>query len=95
MFAGRPVVGGGGRGVRFTVEDLYGISRKPKPPPGMGRTGRFWLNPSSRDRSPVLASPLLEGAPWLVERRRLEAFLRECCLSLADCAAERTAMPYR
>uniref|UniRef100_A0A3B3RSH6 Voltage-gated potassium channel subunit beta-1 n=1 Tax=Paramormyrops kingsleyae TaxID=1676925 RepID=A0A3B3RSH6_9TELE len=85
----------GSKSEKFTVEDLYGISRKPKPPPGMGRTGRSWLNPGSRDKSPVLASPLLEGVLWLMERRRLEAFLRECCLSLADCVAERTAMPYR
>uniref|UniRef100_A0A8C9W8M7 Potassium voltage-gated channel subfamily A regulatory beta subunit 3 n=1 Tax=Scleropages formosus TaxID=113540 RepID=A0A8C9W8M7_SCLFO len=106
MFAGRAAGGGaGGKGGKFTVEDLYGIGKKHKSAAtggggtAAGRTGSRGPGASRgtgrRDESEVLASQILEAAQRLVERRRLELFLRECQLSPSDCVADRTAMPYR
>ncbi|KAL4659952.1 voltage-gated potassium channel subunit beta-2-like isoform X1 [Arapaima gigas] len=106
MFASRAAGGGaGGKGGKFTVEDLYGISKKPKSAAtggsgvGGGRAGTRGPGVSKgtghRNDSEVLASQILEAAQRLVERRRLELFLRECQLSPSDSVADRTAMPYR
>uniref|UniRef100_A0A667X879 Voltage-gated potassium channel subunit beta-1 n=1 Tax=Myripristis murdjan TaxID=586833 RepID=A0A667X879_9TELE len=101
MFASRGAGGGGGKGGKFSVEDLYGISKKPKASSSSG-TAVAKPGPRSsksqqgqRSESEALASQILEAAHRLVERRRLELYLRECGLSLADCEAERTAMIYR
>ncbi|KAM4620040.1 voltage-gated potassium channel subunit beta-2 isoform 1-T1 [Polymixia lowei] len=97
MFAGR---GGGCKGGKFSVEDLYGISKKPKASSSSGSTvaktgSRVNKTQGQRTESEALASQILEAAHRLVERRRLELYLRECGLSLTDSEAERTAMVYR
>ena len=93
MFGGR----GGGKGGKFSVEDLYGISKKPKAAGvTVSKAGdRGGRSQAQRKESQDLASQILEAAHQLVERRRLELYLRECGLSLTDCEAERTAMVYR
>ncbi|KAJ3580562.1 hypothetical protein NHX12_034375 [Muraenolepis orangiensis] len=111
MFGGR---GGGGKGGKFSVEDLYGFSKKPKKvvssssssstEAATSSSGATPANAGARSQarghgqrreSEALASQILEAANKLVERRRLELYLRECCLSLADSEAERTTMTYR
>ncbi|XP_077403076.1 voltage-gated potassium channel subunit beta-2 isoform X4 [Vanacampus margaritifer] len=102
MFASRGGTGGG-KGGKYSVEDLYGISKKPKASSSSGSIaakaggarsgGKTGADPKSE--SEALASQILEAAHRLVERRRLELYLRECGLSLADCEAERSAMSYR
>lgn len=99
MFASRGA-SGGGKGGKYSVEDLYGISKKPKASASstsiVAKTGtRSSKTPEQKSESEALASQILEAAHRLVERRRLELFLRECGLSLAECEAERSAMPYR
>ncbi|XP_061595649.1 voltage-gated potassium channel subunit beta-2-like isoform X2 [Cololabis saira] len=98
MFASRGA--GGGKGGKYSVEDLYGISKKPKASSSSGsivtKAGpRSSRSPEPRSESEALASQILEAAHRLVERRRLELYLRECCLSLDQCEAERPAMTYR
>ncbi|XP_077361097.1 voltage-gated potassium channel subunit beta-2 isoform X2 [Festucalex cinctus] len=101
MFASRGGTGGG-KGGKYSVEDLYGISKKPKASSSSGsiaakaggaRSGK--TGPDQKTESEALASQILQAAHRLVERRRLELYLRECGLSLADCEAERSAMSYR
>ncbi|XP_077596741.1 voltage-gated potassium channel subunit beta-2 isoform X2 [Stigmatopora nigra] len=101
MFASRGGTGGG-KGGKYSVEDLYGISKKPKASSSSGsivakaggsRSSR--ASPDQKTDSEALASQILVAAHRLVERRRLELYLRECGLSLADCEAERSAMSYR
>ncbi|XP_061558834.1 voltage-gated potassium channel subunit beta-2 isoform X2 [Phycodurus eques] len=101
MFASRGGTGGG-KGGKYSVEDLYGISKKPKASSSSGsivakaggaRSSK--TSPDQKTESEALASHILEAARRLVERRRLELYLRECGLSLADCEAERSAMSYR
>lgn len=99
MFASRGG-SGGGKGGKYSVEDLYGISKKPKASTSSGsivaKAGtRSSKNSEQKTESEALASQILEAAHRLVERRRLELYLRECGLSLAECEAERSAMPYR
>uniref|UniRef100_A0A7N6FJ67 Voltage-gated potassium channel subunit beta-1 n=1 Tax=Anabas testudineus TaxID=64144 RepID=A0A7N6FJ67_ANATE len=99
MFASRGA-SGGGKGGKYSVEDLYGISKKPKASSSSGsivaKSGaRSSKTPEQRTESEALASQILEAAHRLVERRRLELYLRECGLSLAECEAERSAMTYR
>ncbi|KAM3869555.1 voltage-gated potassium channel subunit beta-2 isoform 1-T1 [Diretmus argenteus] len=98
MFAGRG--GGGCKGGKFSVEELYGISKKPKASSSSGgtvaKTGpRSSKGQGQRTESEALASQILEAAHRLVERRKLEFYLRECGLSLAECEAECAAMIYR
>ncbi|XP_033496886.1 voltage-gated potassium channel subunit beta-2 isoform X2 [Epinephelus lanceolatus] len=100
MFASRGGTGGGGKGGKYSVEDLYGISKKPKASSSSGsivaKSGaRSSKTSDQRTESEALASQILEAAHRLVERRRLELYLRECGLSLAECEAERSAMTYR
>ncbi|MEQ2187275.1 hypothetical protein GOODEAATRI_002999 [Goodea atripinnis] len=99
MFASRGA-SGGGKGGKYSVEDLYGISKKPKASTSSAsivtKSGtRSSKTPEQRSESEAIASQILEAAHRLVERRRLELYLRECGLSLAECEAERSAMPYR
>ncbi|CAL8237293.1 unnamed protein product, partial [Arctogadus glacialis] len=101
MFGGR----GGGKAGKFSVEDFYGMGKKPKAasssssssgPVVAKAVARSQVRSQGpRTESETLASQILEAAHKLLERRRLELYLRECCLSLADCEAERTAMIYR
>uniref|UniRef100_A0A3Q3XGB2 Voltage-gated potassium channel subunit beta-1 n=1 Tax=Mola mola TaxID=94237 RepID=A0A3Q3XGB2_MOLML len=91
---------GASKGGKYSVEDLYGISKKPKASSSSGsivaKSGsRSSKSPDQRTESEALASQILEAAHRLVERRRLELYLRECGLSLAECEAERSAMTYR
>lgn len=98
MFASRGGTGGGGKGGKYSVEDLYGISKKPKASSSSGSIvakARSSKSHEQRHESEALASQILEAAHRLVERRRLELYLRECGLSLAECEAERSAMVYR
>ncbi|XP_029028620.1 voltage-gated potassium channel subunit beta-2 isoform X2 [Betta splendens] len=103
MFASRGA-SGGGKGGKYSVEDLYGISKKPKASSSSGSIAakaaaaaqqRSSRAPEQRGGSEALASQILEAAHRLVERRRLELYLRECGLSLAECEAGRSAMTYR
>ncbi|XP_036846335.1 voltage-gated potassium channel subunit beta-2 isoform X3 [Oncorhynchus mykiss] len=94
MFAGGR--GGGGKGGKFSVEDLYGISKKPKSSSSAGGTTAKRGSRRAQQRSESeMATQILEAAHRLVEKRRLELYLRECAISLTDCEAERSAMIYR
>ncbi|XP_073717034.1 voltage-gated potassium channel subunit beta-2 isoform X3 [Misgurnus anguillicaudatus] len=95
MFGGR-----GGKGGKFSVEDLYGINKKPKASSGAG--GNFGnrgvvqgRGKAQKQETDALASQILEAAHRLVERRRLELYLREYGLSINDCQSEKQAMLYR
>ncbi|XP_077062833.1 voltage-gated potassium channel subunit beta-2 isoform X3 [Siphateles boraxobius] len=95
MFGGR-----GAKGGKFSVEDLYGISKKPKASSGAASSTGAKVNVQSRGKgqkgeTDALASQILEAAQRLIERRRLELYLRECGLSINDCQSERQAMLYR
>ncbi|XP_016096765.1 voltage-gated potassium channel subunit beta-2-like [Sinocyclocheilus grahami] len=95
MFGSRGVKGG-----KFSVEDLYRISKKPKassgPASSAGAKGAVrGRGKGQKGETDALASQILEAAHRLVERRRLELYLRECGLSINDCQSERQAMLYR
>ncbi|KAK2911348.1 hypothetical protein Q8A67_003481 [Cirrhinus molitorella] len=95
MFGSRAAKGG-----KFSVEDLYGISKKPKassgPASSAGTKGAVQgRGKGQKGETDALASQILEAAQRLVERRRLELYLRECGLSINDCQSERQAMLYR
>uniref|UniRef100_A0A3B4A0E2 Voltage-gated potassium channel subunit beta-1 n=1 Tax=Periophthalmus magnuspinnatus TaxID=409849 RepID=A0A3B4A0E2_9GOBI len=96
MFASRGG-SGGGKGGKYSVEDLYGISKKPKASSSSGSivAKARSTKPQENRHEEALASQILEAAHRLVERRRLELYLRECGLSLAECEAQRSAMVYR
>ncbi|XP_073695721.1 voltage-gated potassium channel subunit beta-2 isoform X1 [Garra rufa] len=90
----------GAKGGKFSVEDLYGISKKPKassgPASSVGTKGAVQgRGKGQKGETDALASQILEAAHRLVERRRLELYLRECGLSINDCQSERQAMRYR
>uniref|UniRef100_A0A9R1SPY2 NADP-dependent oxidoreductase domain-containing protein n=2 Tax=Cyprinus carpio TaxID=7962 RepID=A0A9R1SPY2_CYPCA len=75
----------GAKGGKFSVEDLYGISKKPKaslgPASSAGAKGAVQGRGKGQKReTDALASQILEAAHRLVERRRLELYLRECGL---------------
>ncbi|XP_054457750.1 voltage-gated potassium channel subunit beta-3-like isoform X1 [Anoplopoma fimbria] len=100
MFAGRvPATGaaagsasGGGKGGKFSVEELYGFNKKPKVNrgnPGKPEKGDGKKETKEKEES-VLASQILEAARRLMERRRLEIYLKEC-----DVTMEQSNMPYR
>ncbi|TRY60425.1 hypothetical protein DNTS_007182 [Danionella cerebrum] len=95
MFGGR-----GGKGGKFSVEDLYGISKKPKASSGTASSGAGAKQPLHKGKGPkgetdALASQILEAAQRLVERRRLELYLREFGISINECQSERHPMLYR
>ncbi|KAK3526971.1 hypothetical protein QTP86_006111 [Hemibagrus guttatus] len=97
MFASR---GASGKGGKFSVEDLYGFSKKPKASSGTGGSVCCKVAPRGRslekkNECEALASQILEAAQRLVERRRLELYLRESGLSIQDCQSERQVMLYR
>ncbi|XP_049424133.1 voltage-gated potassium channel subunit beta-2-like isoform X1 [Epinephelus fuscoguttatus] len=100
MFAGRASGAGaavgptaaGGKGGKFSVEELYGFNKKPKVNRGnSGKPERIdgKKEPKEKEES-LLASQILEAARRLMERRRLEIYLKEC-----DVTMEQSSMPYR
>ncbi|XP_022517961.2 voltage-gated potassium channel subunit beta-2 isoform X1 [Astyanax mexicanus] len=105
MFAGRagtPLsgLGAGPKGSKFTVNDLYGFnSRKTKGSGAVEVIGKFTSRPREAQGQQVcrddLSSQILDAARRLMERRRLELYLRECDLSVKDSTAHLTNMPYR
>ncbi|XP_075941142.1 voltage-gated potassium channel subunit beta-2-like [Anarhichas minor] len=100
MFAGRvpptaAAVGSaaaGGKGGKFSVEELYGFNKKPKV--NRGNPGKPEKSDGKKEtkekEESVLASQILEAARRLMERRRLEIYLKEC-----DVTMEQSNMPYR
>ncbi|XP_040886932.1 voltage-gated potassium channel subunit beta-2-like isoform X1 [Toxotes jaculatrix] len=101
MFAGRATAAGaavgpaaaGGKGGKFSVEELYGFTKKPKVNRG-GNSGKPDRGEGRKEvkekEESVLASQILEAARRLMERRRLEIYLKEC-----DITMEQSTMPYR
>uniref|UniRef100_A0A6Q2YQL4 NADP-dependent oxidoreductase domain-containing protein n=1 Tax=Esox lucius TaxID=8010 RepID=A0A6Q2YQL4_ESOLU len=86
------IAASGGKGGKFSVEDIYGISKKPKSTSTAGGTTSKSGSRKVHQRSESeLASQFLEVAQKLVEKRRLELYLRECAISLTDCEAERSS----
>ncbi|XP_029932236.1 voltage-gated potassium channel subunit beta-2-like isoform X1 [Myripristis murdjan] len=100
MFAGRASgaaagVGpsaAGGKGGKFTVEELYGFNKKPKVSRGnAGKSEKGDGKKGAKEKEEsLLASHILEAARRLMERRRLELYLREC-----DVTVQHASMPYR
>ncbi|XP_041840530.1 voltage-gated potassium channel subunit beta-2-like isoform X2 [Melanotaenia boesemani] len=101
MFAGRasasgaagPSAGvGGGKGGKFSMEELYGFTKKPKVT--RGNSGKQEKSDGKKEgkekEDSMLASQILEAARRLMERRRLEIYLKEC-----DVTMEEGTMPYR
>ncbi|XP_030580707.1 voltage-gated potassium channel subunit beta-2-like isoform X1 [Archocentrus centrarchus] len=100
MFAGRasaagaagPSVAVAGKAGKFSVEELYGFSKKPKV--NRGTSGKPEKTEGKKDmkekEETALASQILEAARRLMERRRLEIYLKEC-----DITMEQKDMPYR
>ncbi|XP_042257724.1 voltage-gated potassium channel subunit beta-3-like isoform X1 [Thunnus maccoyii] len=100
MFAGRASVGGaagpsaavGGKGGKFSVEELYGFNKKmkvnrrdsTKQERGEGRKEM-----KDKEES-LLAAQILDAARKLMETRRLEIYLKEC-----DITMQHSSMPYR
>ncbi|KAM4611675.1 voltage-gated potassium channel subunit beta-2-like [Polymixia lowei] len=100
MFAGRASGVGpsaAGKAGKFSVEELYGFSKKPKVNRGSsGKQEKGEAKKGAKEKQEsVLASQILEAARRLMERRRLELYLRECDLTVKDCTSEQTHMPYR
>ncbi|XP_042153768.1 voltage-gated potassium channel subunit beta-2-like [Oncorhynchus tshawytscha] len=97
MSAGRPSGAGcgssAGKGGKFSVEALYGFSKKPKTS-ATAKSGSGKRGGGGKEES-ALAGQILQAARTLMERRRLELYLRECDLTVTECTAEQTAMPYR
>ncbi|XP_047443041.1 voltage-gated potassium channel subunit beta-3-like isoform X2 [Mugil cephalus] len=99
MFAGRASASGaagpsaaaaGGKSGKFSVEELYGFNKKPKV--NRGNSGKQEKSDGRRKEKEesALASQVLEAARRLMERRRLEIYLKEC-----DITMETNSMPYR
>ncbi|XP_035987003.1 voltage-gated potassium channel subunit beta-2 [Fundulus heteroclitus] len=93
MFAGRASAAGAAgpsAGGKFSVEELYGFTKKPKVKRGTcGRQERSNGRKEAKEET-QLASQILESARRLMERRRLEIYLKEC-----DVTMEQSSMPYR
>ncbi|XP_059832300.1 voltage-gated potassium channel subunit beta-1-like [Hypanus sabinus] len=83
--------GGSGRGGKFSVEELYGLNTNKKPR-SVGPPVRL-----PKDRGPGLTDdyPVTEEARAAWEKQKLETFLRECRISLADTVSQQTGMVYR
>lgn len=102
MFAGRASAAGavvgpspavtGGKIGKFSVEELYGFNKKPKKSRGnSGKPDKGDAKKETKEKEEsVLASQILEAARRLMERRRLEIYLKEC-----DITMEQSLMPYR
>ncbi|KAF3698389.1 Voltage-gated potassium channel subunit beta-3 K(+) channel subunit beta-3 Kv-beta-3 [Channa argus] len=101
MFAGRASAAGaavgpspavtGGKGGKFSVEELYGFNKKPKVNRGnSGKPDKGDAKKESKEKEEsALATQILEAARRLMERRRLEIYLKEC-----DVTMEQSLMPY-
>lgn len=92
MFAGRAGSAASPMGAtagkkRFSVGDLYALSRKSRG----GHSG----GGGRGSEAGILAGQILDAAKRLMERRRLELYLREVNLSISDTTADRTNMAYR
>ncbi|XP_061664593.1 voltage-gated potassium channel subunit beta-2-like isoform X4 [Syngnathoides biaculeatus] len=88
MFAGRaPAMAG--KGGKFSVEELYGFSKKHKVGRGHGGKADGRKDGKEKEES-ALASHILEAAKRVMERRRLEMYLRECDVTMQD-----SGMAYR
>lgn len=74
------------------MEELYGFNKKPKVNRGnSGKAERGDGRKETKEKEEsVLASQILEAARRLMERRRLEIYLKEC-----DVTMETSNMPYR
>ncbi|XP_019729539.1 voltage-gated potassium channel subunit beta-2 [Hippocampus comes] len=76
-----------GKGAKFSVEELYGFTKKPKFT--KGHCGKADKADSKKDvkenEEAVLASHILEAAKRVMERRRLEIYMRECDVTMEDC----------
>lgn len=80
----------GGKGGKFSVEELYGFTKKPKVNrANYGIKEKGDSRKETKEES-LLASQILEAARRLMERRRLEIYLKEC-----DVTMEQSSMPYR
>nr|XP_057922180.1 voltage-gated potassium channel subunit beta-2-like isoform X1 [Doryrhamphus excisus]XP_057922181.1 voltage-gated potassium channel subunit beta-2-like isoform X1 [Doryrhamphus excisus] len=99
MFVGRTSVAGpavgsctGGKGARFSVEELYGFTKKPKVTRGhCGKADKADSKKETKEKGEsVLASHILEAARRVMEQRRLEIYLKEC-----DVTMEESGMAYR
>lgn len=100
MFAGRASAAGAagpsaavaGKAGKLSVEELYGFSKKPKVNRGnSGKPEKTELKKDVKEKEEsVLASQILEAARRLMERRRLEIYLKEC-----DITMEQRDMQYR
>lgn len=96
MFAGRAAAGPSaavaGKAGKFSVEELYGFTKKPKV--NRATSGKPEKTDGKKDvkekEESALASQILEAARRLMERRRLEVYLKEC-----DITMEQGDMPYR
>ncbi|XP_053715179.1 voltage-gated potassium channel subunit beta-2-like isoform X1 [Synchiropus splendidus] len=90
MFAGRAtttVAPAAAKG-KFSVEELYGFNHKLKK--NRGASGKPEKKDPKEKEESVLETQILEAARRLMERRRLEIYLREC-----DVIMEQSSMPYR
>lgn len=100
MFAGRATTTGtsmgsmapGGKGGKLLMEELYGFSKKPKiNKASSGRAEKDDGKKETKDKEEsALACQILEAARRLMERRRLEIYLKECGVNM-----EQSNMPYR
>ena len=77
------------------MEELYGFNKKPKV--NRGNSGKPEKSDGKKDEKDgkekeesTLAAQILEAARRLMERRRLEIYLKEC-----DVTMETNSMPYR
>ncbi|CAK6982596.1 voltage-gated potassium channel subunit beta-3-like isoform X1, partial [Scomber scombrus] len=87
MFAGRASVGGGagpsaaagGKGGKFSVEELYGFNKKLKVNRrDSGKQERSEGRKETKEKEdPRLAAQILDAARRLMETRRLEIYLKE------------------
>ncbi|XP_058479661.1 voltage-gated potassium channel subunit beta-2-like isoform X1 [Solea solea] len=100
MFAGRASAAGAavgpmvtGKGGKFSVEELYGFTKKPKVKKGTsGKTdkGDNGKKGAKEREESALAFQILEAARRLMERRGLENFLQVCGVAM-----EQSHMTYR
>ncbi|XP_077356811.1 voltage-gated potassium channel subunit beta-2-like isoform X2 [Festucalex cinctus] len=92
MFASRAPAPPTGKGGKFSVEELYGFTKKPKVTRGhCGKADKADGRKDAKEKEEsVLAFHILEAAKRVMERRRLEIYMRECDVTMED-----SCMPYR
>lgn len=90
-------LGATAKGGKFSVEELYGFNKKAKASKGnsgnaeKGHGKKETKSNEIKEREEsILAAQILEAARRLMERRRLEIYLKEC-----DVIMEHNNMPYR